>query len=209
MLANWPRPALLQNPHLGEQEPQTLLTLFQKGSTLEKQEAFSAIYNCYAHSLWEYISCSIPESESDAKDIFCQVWLVAMENLPNFEWGRAQTSKAPLRAWLFECARRRIQEYYRRKKERPNVSIELLQDILALEMERDIPILSPHVALITRLKQSITKLKVPHQKLLELRYRYNESFKEIGEVLGKNEGAARKQHHYILCKLRKELEAAL
>jgi len=208
MLATWPPFALVHDQELINYAPPTLLALFQTNSALEKKDAFSAIYNCYAHAIWRYIYMNVSESESDAKDIFCQVWLVALENLDTFEWRTDSVSNDPLRAWLFKCSQIRIKEYRRKKKQ--DVPLELIENYIVHRLDGNndadfMSLLLPDVESVADQKvYAILKtLKDNHKTILMLRYYNGMTFAQIGHVLGKNEKATRKMHHDILKRLRK------
>ncbi len=80
----WPPTALLRNTQWVALDTLDLLRLFQHGNGAEKTEAFSALYNRYCQGIWDYIYRQVDGAEAEAKDIFGQVWLVALEDLQNF-----------------------------------------------------------------------------------------------------------------------------
>lgn len=61
-----------------------LLRLYRQGAAEEKATWFSALYNRYCRPIWDYIYAQVDGADADAKDIFGQVWLVALEELARF-----------------------------------------------------------------------------------------------------------------------------
>ena len=109
----WPPTALLRNTQWVALDTLDLLRLFQHGNGAEKTEAFSALYNRYCQGIWDYIYRQVDGAEAEAKDIFGQVWLVALEELQTFAYRVETVAGDPLRAWLFRCATNRVKQFYR------------------------------------------------------------------------------------------------
>lgn len=212
MAVSWPPMALLPSTYALPQEPPALVQLFQQGTDTEKADAFSAIYNHYCRPIWDYIYAQVDGADAEAKDIFGQVWLVALEELARFEY-RAEVADDPLRSWLFRCAANRVKQYYREKHAK--VPLELVEGFVWARLGGQdttlFELFAPAVE--TRANQLIYQatrlLNHEQQVILRLRYNGNMTFAEIGDYLGKSEGSVKVQHHRLLKKLRTLLEAAL
>jgi len=204
--------ALLPSAYALPQEPPALVRLFQQGTAAEKADAFSAIYNHYCRPIWDYIYSQVDSADAEAKDIFGQVWLVALEELVYFEY-RAEVAEDPLRSWLFRCAANRVKQYYREKHTK--VSLELVEGFVWARLGGQdtslFELFAPAVE--TRANQLVYQatraLNHEQQVILRLRYNGNMTFAEIGDYLGKSEGSVKVQHHRLLKKLRDLLETAL
>ncbi len=208
----WPPVATLHNVEWHRSDTVALLTAFQQRTGLEKAEAFSALYNRYCHPIWDYIYRQVDGAEAEAKDIFGQVWLLALEELDSFRYRPDSAADDPLRSWLFRCAANRIKQYHREK--RTQTPLELVEGFLWARLSGEDTTLYELFAPAVKHKASdllyaATQNLSPEQKvILRLRYNSNLSFAEIGAYLDKSEGSVKVQHHRLLKKLRSWLEQA-
>lgn len=211
-VAPWPPVAILHNTEWLHSDTMALLVAFQQRTGQEKAEAFSALYNRYCHSIWEYIYRQVDGVEAEAKDIFGQVWLLALEELANFCYRSNSATDDPLRSWLFCCAANRIKQFHREK--RTQTPLELVEGFLWARLSGEDTTLYELFAPTVKHKASdllyaVTQNLTPEQKvILRLRYNSNLSFAEIGAYLDKSEGSVKVQHHRLLKKLRTWLEQA-
>jgi RNA polymerase sigma factor (sigma-70 family) len=207
--APWPPTALLVNSSITH-DTVALVRLFQQGAPAEKTEAFSALYNRYCHAIWDYIIAQVDGAEAEAKDIFCQVWLVALEELARFEYRSEVEADDPLRSWLFRCAANRVKQFYREKHNK--VPLDLVEGFLWARLEGEdttlIELFAPAVKRKANrlLYTAMRQLTKEQQVILRLRYHSSMTFGEIGLYLEKSEGAVKVQHHRLLKKLRMLLE---
>lgn len=210
MAAPWPPTALLPGTQQASRETPELVQLFRQGNQTEKANAFSAIYNRYCNTIWDYVYAQVDGADAEAKDIFCQVWLIALEELERFEYRANVEADDPLRSWLFRCASNRIKQFYRER--RTKVSLELVEGFLLARLEGEdttlIELFAPSVkSQANQLLYAATSQLTKEQRIiLRLRYNSNMTFAEIGDYVGKSEGAVKVQHHRLLKKLRTLLE---
>lgn len=206
----WPPVATLHNAEWLHSDTAALLVAFQQRTGLEKAEAFSALYNRYCRSIWEYIYRQVDSAEAEAKDIFGQVWLLALEELESFRYRPDSLTDDPLRSWLFRCAANRIKQFHREK--RTETPLELVEGFLWARLSGEDTSLYELFAPAVKHKASdllyaATRNLSPDQKvILRLRYNSNLSFAEIGAYLDKSEGSVKVQHHRLLKRLRILLE---
>lgn len=211
MAAPWPPTALLPDTSTTPDETPLLVQRFHQGSQMEKALAFSAIYNRYCHTIWDYIYAQVDGAEAEAKDIFCQVWLIALEELDRFEYRADVDAEDPLRSWLFRCASNRVKQFHREK--RTKVPLELVEGFLFARLEGEDTMLFELFAPGVRkqanqlLYAATDRLTKEQKVILRLRYNSNMTFAEIGQYLDKSEGAVKVQHHRLLKKLRTLLES--
>lgn len=206
----WPPVALLRNTQWIHVDTLALLTVFQQSAGAERAEAFSALYNRYCHPIWEYIYRQVDGAEAEAKDIFGQVWLIALEELQSFCYRLDTLTDDPLRSWLFRCAANRIKQFHR--EQHTQASLDLIEGFLWARLSGEDTTLYELFAPAVKSKASdllyaATQCLTPEQKvILRLRYNGSMSFAEIGTYLGKSEGAVKVQHHRLLKRLRALLE---
>lgn len=211
-VAPWPPVATLPNTEWLHSDTVALLSAFQQRTGLEKAEAFSALYNRYCHPMWDYIYRQVDGAEAEAKDIFGQVWLLALEELDSFCYRPDSATNDPLRSWLFRCAANRIKQFHREK--RTQTPLELVEGFLWARLSGEDTTLYELFAPAVKHKASdllyaATQNLSPEQKvILRLRYNSNLSFAEIGAYLDKSEGSVKVQHHRLLKRLRTWLEQA-
>lgn len=209
----WPPIALLRNTQWVQSDTLELLRIFQCGTGAEKSDAFSALYNRYCQGMWEYIYRQVDGAEAEAKDIFGQVWLVALEELQTFHYRLDTITDDPLRSWLFRCAANRVKQFYREK--RTQTPLDLVEGFLFARLSGEDTTLYELFAPAVKNKASdllyaATRELTPEQKvILRLRYTGSMSFAEIGAYLDKSEGAVKVQHHRLLKKLRTLLEQTM
>lgn len=204
--APWPPEAEIEFGEWAEYGSLELIRLFQKGHSQERALAFSAIYNRYSQIIWRYIYTEVNGVESEAKDIFGQVWLVATEELSSFERRENTRSTDPLRSWLFSCASNRIKKYHREKN--AHIPLEFVENFLLARLSGEDA--SDYEFFVPGIKNKTTslviaatnKLKKEQRVILWLRYHRNMTFAEIGAYLGKKENAVKVQHFRLIHKLR-------
>lgn len=208
----WPPAATLRDSAWVHSDTVALLAAFQQRTGPEKAEAFSAIYNRYCRTIWDYIYRQVDNVEAEAKDIFGQVWLLALEELQNFCYRPDSATDDPLRSWLFRCAANRIKQFYREK--RTETPLDLVEGFLWARLSGEdtslYELFAPAVKnRASDLLYAATHDLTPEQKvILRLRYNSSMSFAEIGAYLGKSEGSVKVQHHRLLKKLRTLLETS-
>lgn len=212
--ADWPPLATLADKTDIEPNIQTLVEIYQSRAAQAdmslRANAFTAIYNYYCQAIWDYIFYQVDGAEAEAKDIFSQVWLVALEELDQFTYRTDTTADDPLRSWLFSCASNRIKQFYRER--RTKVSLDAVETFLWTTFHGEDTALFEFFAPSAKSRAdqivyAITQKLTKEQKLiLRLRYHGSMTFAEIGQYLNKSEGAVKVQHHRLLKKLRMQID---
>jgi RNA polymerase sigma-70 factor (ECF subfamily) len=135
-------------------------------------------------------------SDEEAADITQSVFVKAMASLDRFRPG------SPFAAWLFRIARNASTDAYRRRRRLigldglPEPVFESLADSpeeIALKQER-----------LRRLRAVVGRLDPGRQELLALRFGSGLTLREIGLVLGKREGAIKKQMGRLMAALKEQ-----
>ena len=137
-----------------------------------------------------------------AEDITEGVFLKAMSSLPRFrEQGEGEEST--FKVWLYAIARNVIANERRRDRRHPQDPIELALGLRAPD--------DPAAAAETRLEaeralKAVMELPPERKQAVILRFVNELSAREIGEIMGKSEGAVRVLIHRALLSVRRRLE---
>ena len=138
-----------------------------------------------------------------AEDITEEVFLKALAALPRFrEQGEGQEST--FKTWLYAIARNAISNERRRGRRHPEDPIELALDLRAPD--------DPAATAETRLEaqralDAVMELPPDRRQAVVLRFVNELSAREIGEVMGKSEGAVRVLIHRALISVRQRMES--
>jgi RNA polymerase sigma-70 factor (ECF subfamily) len=162
--------------------------------------AFEQLYRRYVARIY---SLALYETRDPytAEDITETVFLRALSSLPAFrEQGSGVDSS--FKVWLYAIARNTIANHRRRDRRHPQDPIELAMDVAAAD--------DPAAAAEQRLEarralQAVAELPTERRQVLVLRFVNELSAREIGEVMGKSEGAVRVLIHRALTAVRKRM----
>lgn len=175
-----------------KRDPQTLS---QVERAKRDPAAFTALYRAYAARVYRYVYARV-SNHQDAEDLTAQVFEAALNGLKGFG------GQKNFPAWLFTIARNKIVDNYRRRK--PNVSLDAVQDIPA-----DLPDPLHQVQEIENLEHLaglVNELEADKQELIHLRFAARLTYAEIGDVVGKSEGAVKMSIHRLLQDLQEQME---
>lgn len=172
---------------------ETALALAVKGD----QEAFGTLYERYVGRIYNYVYYRTG-NHHDAEDLTARVFYRAIRNISNY-----QDRGLPLSAWLYRIAHNLIANWHRDKSRRPEI---LLDEGLAFFQSTE----HPEVTLLQneereRLLKMIRHLPPERQQLLILKFVEHLSNAEIGQVMGRTEGAVKSLYHRTLLSLRDDL----
>ena len=171
-------------------EDESLITL-----ALERPEAFGQLYQRHVTSVYRYVR-SRTASDEEAADVTQSVFIKAMASLHRFRPG------SPFTAWLFRIARNASTDAYRRRRKTvgleglPEPVLESLADSpedVAIKQER-----------LRRLRGLVAGLDTEKQELLALRFGSGLTLREIAGVVGKREGAIKKQMSRVMAALKEQ-----
>ncbi len=137
-----------------------------------------------------------------AEDITEGVFLKALAALTGFrEQGVGEEST--FRVWLFAIARNVITNERRHARRHPEDPIELALDLRAV----DDPAATAEMRMeAQRALQAVMELPPQRRQAVVLRFVNELSAREIGEIMGKSEGAVRVLIHRALLSVRRRLE---
>jgi RNA polymerase sigma-70 factor, ECF subfamily len=163
--------------------------------------AFEALYRKYVAQVYSFALYELRDTHA-AEDLTAQVFMRALAGLPGFR-EQGEPPGSSFRVWLFQIARNAVANERRRVRRHPDGPLELAleipasDDVQAAVAERD------ELALAW---QSIDRLPAERRQALLLRFVEEMSTREIGEVLGRSEGATRVLIHRALKTVAEQLK---
>ena len=177
--------------------PETSVKELLSNAAQGDQEAFGALYEEYVTRIYNYIYYRTG-NQHDAEDLTARVFFRAMRHISNY-----QDKGVPFSAWLYRIAHNLVANWHRDNSRRQEIP---LDDGFNLHKEKEHPeVLLLHTEEQDALLHMIRKLPVDRQQLLILKYVDRLSNAEIGQIMGRTEGAIKSLYHRTLLALRDEL----
>ena len=176
---------------------------------MQEPDEFDRLYRDHVDLIYRYAYRLCGETES-AKDLVQETFLNAYRGLKDFR-GEARVS-----TWLYTIASRACIRMRRKRKGEPEHELSLDEFVPTSEGEFRLQIpmdgLSPEEALQNKelrqaLDQAIEKLPSKYRMALVLSDMEGLSAKEVGTIMGLNEGAVKSQLHRARLFVRRELSA--
>jgi len=182
-----------RNGHIPEQgDEQSLIRRAQ-----EDPAAFGALYERYVERIYSYLYYRTSDRQ-EAEDLTSRTFHHALRHLPGYE-----PRGAPFSSWLYRIAHNLVANWYRDRSQRQMIPL----DELALGSD-DYP---PHRERVDEelegLLAAIRRLPADRQELLVLKLSQGLSNAQIGQIMGRSEGAIKQLYYRTLQALRKELES--
>ena len=158
--------------------------------------AFAPLYERYVDQIYGYV-LSLTKDREEAEDVTAATFAKAIEELPRFEW-----RGVPYSAWLYRvaanlvtCQRRRpgwveLDPYLASESDDPAE--------LAERMDRD-----------AEVRRAVALLPTDQRQVVLLRFGGELSCREIGDVMGRSEGAVKLLTFRALTAMRRRLGAPL
>ncbi len=162
-------------------------------------EAFGELYERHVRKIYNYIYYRTG-NQQDAEDLTARVFQRALRHVPNFE-----DKGVPFSAWLYRIAHNLVANWHRDRSRRPVIPLE---DHVAVSKVSH----HPEAEAIVQEEQSmlldaVRSLPDDRQQLLILKFVERLSNAEIGEIMGRTEGAIKSLYHRTLIALREEVRA--
>jgi RNA polymerase sigma-70 factor (ECF subfamily) len=160
-------------------------------------EAFGALYERYIDHIFNYVYYRTGNVH-DAEDLTARVFQRAMDHIGNYT-----DRGVPFSAWLYRIAHNLVANWHRDHSRRQEIQ---LSDLPAAAPKGD----HPESTLVRSQEQEsllrlIRQLPSERQTLLILKFVENLSNSEIGEIMGRSEGAVKSLYHRTLLALREQL----
>jgi RNA polymerase sigma-70 factor (ECF subfamily) len=157
-------------------------------------KAFGKLYQLNVKKVYNYIYYRTG-NHHDAEDLTERVFFKALQHI-----GRYNEKGVPFSAWLYRIAHNIVANWHRDNRSGKMVALE---SIIANSSSGDNPHhLAEKMESRNQLLEAIRTLPPDRQQLLILKFVEHYSNKEIGEVLGRSEGAIKSLYHRTLLSLR-------
>lgn len=159
--------------------------------------AFGALYERYANRIYNYVYHRVG-NHHDAEDLTARTFYRALAHIERYV-----DRGAPFTAWLYRIAHNLVANWYRDRARRQTIAID---DVDLLAAAED----SPHEQAEASerreaLRCAIRRLSPDRQQLLILKFSEGLSNVEIGQIMGRSEGAIKSLYYRTLLALQDEL----
>jgi RNA polymerase sigma-70 factor (ECF subfamily) len=157
-------------------------------------EAFGELYSRYVRRIYSYIYYRTGDHQ-EAEDLTARVFQRAMHHI-----GRYRDQGVPFSAWLYRIAHNLVANWHRDRNRRQIVP---LDERIAASGISSHPEMATAQREEQRLLLEMVRLLPPdRQELLILKFMEQLSNAEIGQIMGKTEGAIKSLYHRTLSSLR-------
>ena len=161
-------------------------------------DAFGELYKRYVGQIYTYIYYRTGDP-FDAEDLTARVFMRAMHHIRSY-----RDRGLPFSAWLYRIAHNLVANWYRDNSRRQEISLEKIalshfsadypENVLVQTQEREI------------LLAVIRRLPPERQQLLIMKFVERFSNAEIGQIMGRTEGAIKSLYRRTLLALRDEVD---
>lgn len=159
--------------------------------------AFGRLYELHVHRIYSYIYFRTGDHH-DAEDLTSRVFFKALEHVDRY-----QDRGAPFSAWLYRIAHNLVANWHRDSRRGETVA---LDEVAGQLIQGDDPHrLTERSEARERLLRIIRDLPPSRQQLLTLKFVARFSNREIGQIMGRSEGAIKSLYFRTLLSLRKRL----
>lgn len=161
-------------------------------------QAFGLLYERYRDRIYNYIYYRTGNVK-DAEDLTARVFMRAMDHI-----GAYEDKGLPFSAWLYRIAHNLVANWHRDRSRRRLIA---LDDIAQWHMGEEDPEFAAQLAEDRHaLLRAIRQLPPDRQELLLLKFVDRLPNAEIGNIMGRSEGAIKSLYHRTLLTLREEFE---
>jgi RNA polymerase sigma-70 factor, ECF subfamily len=165
--------------------------------------ALGQLYDTYRDRVARFAIGRLGDPEK-AEDVTSETFEAVCRNLPSYRAG------TDFEAWLFTIAHRRVADHFRRSYRRQEVALEEASNPAGggQALPGTLPtVAGPEEAVLAAERRAevagaFRRLRADQQEVLALRVLGGLSAAQVGEVLGKSEGAVRVAQHRALQSLR-------
>ncbi len=162
------------------------------------KEAFGELYERYLPKMYNYIYYRIGNVH-DAEDLTARLFFRALSHI-----GKYEDRGVPFQAWLYRIAHNLVANWHRDQGRRKIIA---LDDYVANAQNSEAPDrLAEELEEKQQLLQAVRRLPADRQQLLLLKFIDQLSNAEIGEIMGRTEGAIKSLYHRTLMALRDDLQ---
>jgi RNA polymerase sigma-70 factor (ECF subfamily) len=161
-------------------------------------EAFGILYEQYVERIFNYVYYRTG-NQHDAEDLTAKVFFRAMGRIPQY-----QERGLPVSAWLYRIAHNLVANWHRDRGRRPEISLD--EGFASIPHSEHPEVTLLHLEEQSNLLHIIHDLPPDRQQLIILKFVEHMSNAEIGQIMGKTEGAVKSLYHRTLLSLRMGME---
>ncbi len=161
-------------------------------------EAFGKLYENYVERIFNYVYYRTG-NQHDAEDLTARVFFRAMRRIPQY-----QERGLPVSAWLYRIAHNLVANWHRDRGRRPEISLD--EGFASIPHSEHPEITLLHLEEQDHLLQIIRQLPPDRQQLIILKFVEHMSNAEIGQIMGRTEGAVKSLYHRTLLTLRVDMD---
>lgn len=164
----------------------------------DDKEAFGELYERYLTKMYNYVYYRTGNTH-DAEDLTAKVFQRAMSHI-----GAYVDRGLPFQAWLYRIAHNLVANWHRDQGRRKIIA---LDDFVAHSLQSEAPDRwTEEQEEQKQLMEAVRRLPDDRQQLLLLKFIEQLSNAEIGEIMGRTEGAVKSLYHRTLLALREDLQ---
>jgi RNA polymerase sigma-70 factor (ECF subfamily) len=164
----------------------------------KKSDNFLAYYNQFKDKIYNYFLYRVGFDKALAEDLTSEVFIKALKGFASFD----ETQK--FQSWIYAISHNHLVNYYSRAAKKP-ISLEGLEDFIQIEDDNQFE--EKYEA--GQVLQVIDNMETGDRDVLRLRFVDELDYREIADILHKEEGAVRTQVSRSLEKLRQILKKNL
>jgi len=172
--------------------------LIQRAKT--DKEAFGQLYERYVDRIYNYVYYRTGNT-ADAEDLTARIFERAIKHIGNY-----QDQGVPFSAWLYRIAHNLVANWHRDRSRRKIVSIDDVSQWIVTDHgpEFATQLMQDKEALL----EAIKRLPADRQDLLIFKFVEHLSNAEIGNIMGRSEGAIKSLYHRTLLSLREDMSSS-
>jgi len=159
-------------------------------------EALGVLYDRYVSRIYNYIYYRTG-NQHDAEDLTSRVFTRAIKHIPHYE-----DRGVPFSAWLYRIAHNLVANWHRDNSRRQIVELDETYHIPGQQDQPESAVVRSEEEDL--LLEMVARLPEDRQQLLILKFVDHLSNAEIGEIMGRTEGAIKSLYHRTLMSLREE-----
>lgn len=163
----------------------------------EDAEAFGTLYERYVDRIYSYV-CYRVGNDQDAEDLTARTFYRALDHLPNYE-----DRGLPFSAWLYRIAHNLVANWHRDNSRRQMICLDDL--VLSAPKAKGPAVRTERSDEDDAMVEAVRRLAPDRQQLIILKHVEDMTNAEIGQVMGRTEGAIKSLYHRTLVALREEL----
>jgi len=158
-------------------------------------EAFGELYNIYLDRIYRYVFYQVKDKMT-AEDLIEETFVKAWKAIGSYR-GKGQAFSS----WLYRIAHNCLVDYFRKSQKRRSLDIEIATVAASTEQELE------RKAVRQELLEAISCLRDNQRQVIILKFIEGLDNREIGQIMGKSQGAIRILQMRALATLRKRLSS--